>query len=161
MPERSAEKRSSLQPTSEPTPLSFPVPRGIPPSVVATEDRAVFSPLSVRSGQQRLAARASAERRKRWFERDPLCAHCREQGRVTLAEELDHVVPLAKGGLDADENLQGLCRECHYIKTQRDFGKSERAATGADGWPADAALSERREKVLALPSPEMMKAAKS
>jgi 5-methylcytosine-specific restriction endonuclease McrA len=33
--------------------------------------------------------------------------------------ELDHVVPLALGGLDTEENLQALCRPCNRRKAAR------------------------------------------
>ena len=33
--------------------------------------------------------------------------------------DLDHITPRAKGGLDADENLQLLCSSCNRIKGQR------------------------------------------
>ena len=33
--------------------------------------------------------------------------------------DLDHIVPRAKGGLDADENLQLLCSSCNRVKGQR------------------------------------------
>ena len=32
--------------------------------------------------------------------------------------DLDHITPRAKGGLDADENLQLLCSSCNRIKGQ-------------------------------------------
>lgn len=32
---------------------------------------------------------------------------------------LDHVVPRAKGGQDADENLQLLCGHCNSVKGDR------------------------------------------
>ena len=51
---------------------------------------------------------------------DPLCAECRRQGRTVAAREVDHVVPVERGGTDARENLQGLCRPCHYAKTARE-----------------------------------------
>lgn len=35
------------------------------------------------------------------------------------ATEVDHIVPVARGGaLYSDENLQDLCSECHRAKTQ-------------------------------------------
>ena len=34
--------------------------------------------------------------------------------------EVDHIVPLAEGGLDARENLQVLCARCHAWKSDRE-----------------------------------------
>lgn len=50
------------------------------------------------------------------------CAHC---GFVFLPADLDidHVVPLAKGGEDVEANVQALCKRCHKAKTAGDFGK--------------------------------------
>ncbi|MFJ8557354.1 HNH endonuclease [Streptomyces microflavus] len=47
------------------------------------------------------------------------CAHCRE---VFAADALDvdHIVPLSKGGLDVSSNLQLLCKQCHMNKTASD-----------------------------------------
>jgi hypothetical protein len=39
---------------------------------------------------------------------------------LTRTWNLDHVVPLWKGGLDSIHNLQIICSECHSIKTQRE-----------------------------------------
>ena len=33
---------------------------------------------------------------------------CEAKGRVSVAEEVDHIIPLFKGGVDEWENLQGL-----------------------------------------------------
>ncbi|MER6052952.1 HNH endonuclease signature motif containing protein [Streptomyces sp. NPDC001793] len=35
---------------------------------------------------------------------------------------MDHVRPLALGGTDADDNVQVLCRGCHALKTETEFG---------------------------------------
>lgn len=64
-----------------------------------------------------------------------LCQDCRDKGRVTAAAQVDHVVPKAKGGTDALDNLRSLCRECHDEKSARDLGHRVRVRTGADGWP--------------------------
>ena len=65
----------------------------------------------------------------------PLCVRCDKAGRVRLAQEVDHIVPLTKGGTDDLANLQGLCRECHAAKTAEDEGKRRRPQIGIDGWP--------------------------
>ena len=46
---------------------------------------------------------------------NPLCLEC---GRP--AEEVDHVIPKARGGSDKWENLQPLCKSCHSKKTMRE-----------------------------------------
>lgn len=51
------------------------------------------------------------------FMRQPLCCVCERQGRVTLATQRDHIIPLAEGGLDDDSNTQGLCFTCHEKKS--------------------------------------------
>lgn len=53
------------------------------------------------------------------------CAGC---GRITTALEVDHVVPLWKGGADTDGNLQCLCRECHSAKTASEAAERGHAA---------------------------------
>jgi 5-methylcytosine-specific restriction protein A len=46
---------------------------------------------------------------------------CRMCGRVTAHGEVDHIVPLAVGGGNNEENLQWLCAEpCHRQKTERE-----------------------------------------
>lgn len=46
-----------------------------------------------------------------------LCQPCSEQGRVTQAKAVDHIVPKANGGTDDTDNLQAICNECHTAKT--------------------------------------------
>jgi 5-methylcytosine-specific restriction protein A len=49
---------------------------------------------------------------------EPFCVVCKAVGVVQLAQDVDHVVPLAHGGARLDRaNLQPLCRECHQVKT--------------------------------------------
>ena len=33
---------------------------------------------------------------------------------------IDHIVPLANGGTNDDENLQVLCEPCHFEKTKQE-----------------------------------------
>jgi 5-methylcytosine-specific restriction enzyme A len=52
-----------------------------------------------------------------------LCQACLEQGRVTLGDEVDHIVPLQQGGSDDDSNKRLLCRPCHKAKTARELAR--------------------------------------
>lgn len=51
---------------------------------------------------------------------------CAVDGCTRLTEELDHIVPVARGGTDVRENVQGLCREHHREKTQRESNEQRR-----------------------------------
>lgn len=55
--------------------------------------------------------------RARILAAQPLCVHCERAGRVTLATELDHRVPLSQGGTDDPANLDPICSDCHQAKT--------------------------------------------
>jgi 5-methylcytosine-specific restriction protein A len=49
---------------------------------------------------------------------NPLCEQCLKEGITTPALDVDHIVPLSKGGERLDfDNLQALCRRCHNKKT--------------------------------------------
>jgi len=65
----------------------------------------------------------------------PLCVMCQAEGRVRLAQVIDHRIALANGGKDEPDNRQGLCAECHEVKTAIDLGYRQRVPIGADGYP--------------------------
>jgi len=67
----------------------------------------------------------------------PLCVKCQSKGRITAATEVDHIVPLHKGGTDDLDNLQSLCHDCHAEKTATEQGKRRKPEIGLDGWPVD------------------------
>jgi 5-methylcytosine-specific restriction protein A len=48
---------------------------------------------------------------------EPLCRPCSAMGRVTVATEVDHVLPRSEGGTDDQANLQPICHPCHVAKT--------------------------------------------
>lgn len=59
--------------------------------------------------------------RRAVMERDDyLCQSCHRSGRVTAAKQVDHVVPKAQGGTDAESNLEAICVSCHKAKTARE-----------------------------------------
>lgn len=61
------------------------------------------------------------ERRARLLRASPLCCMCAERGITRAATEVDHIIPLFKGGPDVDENTQNLCHDCHAEKTRQDM----------------------------------------
>lgn len=73
-------------------------------------------------------------RRRRVLERqDGKCAY--PDCEVSEALEIDHIIALALGGKDSDENLEGLCRHHHAAKTRRDvkfIAKAKRLVKKAD-----------------------------
>jgi 5-methylcytosine-specific restriction protein A len=71
------------------------------------------------------------KRRERVIQRDHgLCQACLRKGRLTPYRKgqgfaVDHIRPKAKGGTDADENLELLCRECHDAKTAAEVAEAQ------------------------------------
>lgn len=63
--------------------------------------------------------------RKRVLAEEPLCRFCRDRGRVTAAQEVDHVLPLADGGTHDRDNLRPLCKSCHSTHTGRSKGAGQ------------------------------------
>lgn len=60
-------------------------------------------------------------KRDRALRRDNyLCQPCMRAGRIQPASEVDHIVGLAFGGDDNDDNLEAICTPCHKAKTARE-----------------------------------------
>lgn len=52
------------------------------------------------------------------LEQSPLCEECQRRGITTLAQVVDHIVPINRGGAKLDiANLQSLCHPCHNRKS--------------------------------------------
>jgi 5-methylcytosine-specific restriction enzyme A len=64
--------------------------------------------------------------RKRYILTHPLCDRCLREGRVVPAEEVHHIIPLAKGGTHSESNLMSLCKSCHSTITAKEGGRWER-----------------------------------
>lgn len=55
---------------------------------------------------------------------NPYCEHCAKNKRATIAQMVDHIVPIEFGGAPFNiDNLQSLCHRCHAIKTAADNRK--------------------------------------
>lgn len=70
---------------------------------------------------------------------EPWCRLCLAKGERTLATQIDHIVPLFKGGKDEPSNRQPLCEACHGRKTVEERGGDYRGQRGCDasGFPLD------------------------
>jgi 5-methylcytosine-specific restriction enzyme A len=57
--------------------------------------------------------------------------------RITVGNEVDHIISKAKSGTDAMENLQTACHACHLTKTATEQGAEprQRQRIGVDGYP--------------------------
>lgn len=53
---------------------------------------------------------------------EPLCKECERAGVVRLATEVDHIIPLRRGGTHDRANLQPMCAACHKRKTVKSDG---------------------------------------
>lgn len=63
---------------------------------------------------------------------EPVCKICGRKPSV----EVDHIMPISKGGTDERDNLQGVCLECHEEKTRKDLGLGrKKVPTSVNGYP--------------------------
>ena len=86
-----------------------------------------------RGADKRLRGRAGQRQRQRRLERSHgLCEICRSEDKVTLADVVDHIVPLARGGEDVDENTRNLCHRHHEAATAEQFGRAAPDERGVD-----------------------------
>lgn len=70
---------------------------------------------------------------------------CQMCGAVRIPEdlEIDHIVPVCRGGGDEDSNLQSLCKSpCHELKTAKDMGWKPKPPVDVDGWPVTSGESD-------------------
>ena len=87
----------------------------------------------IRDMTDRIRGRRLQRIRAQVLRDNPLCVMCKANGRVTLATQVDHIKALVNGGTDTADNRQGLCDECHRVKTAQDMGYKERAKFDAQG----------------------------
>src|SRR3954447_9368270 len=82
-----------------------------------------------RQPDRRKRGRVAQRDRARILAEEPLCRPCLEAGHVIASEEVDHIVPLCRGGGDDRANKQGICKPCHKAKTA--------AESAAARWPGE------------------------
>lgn len=72
---------------------------------------------------ERKRGSAGVRDRERIKKRDHgICQECLRHGKTSLGGPVDHIIPLADGGSDADSNKELLCQPCHDAKTAREAG---------------------------------------
>lgn len=86
-----------------------------PLRLTVTQDRAGATP--------RIRGRKWMDRRARWLQEHPLCCDCEAEGRTTVADEVDHVIPLWEGGADDETNYASRCIPHHQAKTAREAAR--------------------------------------
>lgn len=64
--------------------------------------------------------RAWRQIRNRYIQAHPWCVACLKQEKMTLAEEVDHILPLSRGGTHDERNLQSVCKSCHSRKSAKE-----------------------------------------
>jgi 5-methylcytosine-specific restriction protein A len=84
----------------------------------------------------RIRGRKGMALRQRRLANEPLCRDCGDKGVVRASTVPDHIVPLALGGSDTDDNIRCLCATCHRIRTAEQFGyRNPISDVDPDGWP--------------------------
>ena len=58
--------------------------------------------------------------RDRFIKVNPLCEECKRKGKLTKAQEVHHILPLARGGTHDESNLMSICTPCHSSITARE-----------------------------------------
>lgn len=70
---------------------------------------------------KRPRGRAGAALRAKRLAKEPFCRDCLEYGLDRPSTEVDHIVPLSKGGTNEDGNIRCLCKACHAARTRTEF----------------------------------------
>ena len=74
-----------------------------------------------RTGEKFYKTRAWRQFRAWYIKCNPVCVMCKAAGRVTVANVVDHIIPVKNGGaLLSEDNVQSLCAACHNRKGAQD-----------------------------------------
>lgn len=61
----------------------------------------------------------SSELREHIFSRDNYQCQIKSEGCTNKAEEIDHIIPVSKGGTEHPDNLQASCLNCNRKKSDK------------------------------------------
>lgn len=111
--------------------MPYAAPRPCPkhPSILTTKDTPCpecpthgWQPDKIRGSTTERGYGASWRKlRARILRRDNyLCQPCKRQGKLTGANEVDHIINKERGGTDKDDNLQSICGDCHKAKSLKE-----------------------------------------
>jgi 5-methylcytosine-specific restriction protein A len=92
----------------------------------AREEAARYERYGRDPATRRRYGRTWRKARAAYIEAHPLCEVCEQEGRMTPAEEVHHIIPLADGGTNGDGNLMALCKSCHSKITASEGGRWRR-----------------------------------
>lgn len=81
---------------------------------------------------ERIRGRAGQRLRAQRLKQHPFCRHCEAAGILKLTAIIDHIVPLAFGGTETDDNIQGLCEWHNAIKTAQENASGHGADLNPD-----------------------------
>ena len=97
-------------------------PRLVPRGKKYCDEHATQHPEEIRPAAARGYGARWNKARKRFLEKNPLCAECLKAGRYVKATDVDHIVPhRGDPKLFWDEgNWQALCHRCHSVKTRNE-----------------------------------------
>ena len=70
---------------------------------------------------KRPGGRVGAAEHARRLAGEPFCRDCLADGHPRDASEVDHIIPIALGGSDDDNNIRCLCKPCHVVRTKEQF----------------------------------------
>lgn len=90
------------------------------PRVVTFAGSRKLHTLEIDHEDKRLRGDALIARNRRLMQERPLCVECTKEGKDVGVDEWDHTIPLWKGGIDHETNIQGLCFKHHRIKSERE-----------------------------------------
>ena len=81
--------------------------------------------------------------------RDRFCVLCEREGINVESKHADHIKPRSQGGAVFDpQNMQGLCANCHQIKTNAErWGRHAEPPKMVDGRPNPKWLDWRERKI--------------